>query len=64
LLLFKKPETFNPVVVEPNDPDKEFTLDELAQYDGVKNPKVYLAVKGIILDVSKSGRRHLFILEH
>eukprot|EP01016_Furgasonia_blochmanni_P007243 TRINITY_DN1289_c0_g6_i4.p1 TRINITY_DN1289_c0_g6~~TRINITY_DN1289_c0_g6_i4.p1 ORF type:complete len:240 (-),score=40.96 TRINITY_DN1289_c0_g6_i4:247-966(-) len=66
LLIFKKPEKFNPVVVEPDDPTKEFTLEELAQCDGIKNPKVYLAIKGTVLDVSKSefyspgGSYHVF----
>lgn len=31
------------------------TLKQLSEYDGKKNSKVYLACKGIVFDVSKSG---------
>ncbi len=33
-----------------------FTLEELAQYDGTKNPQVYLAVKDVVFDVSISRK--------
>jgi predicted heme/steroid binding protein len=33
-----------------------FTLEELAQYDGITNPKVYLAVKDVVFDVSISRK--------
>eukprot|EP01080_Neovahlkampfia_damariscottae_P001278 gene1278-11365_t len=46
-----------PVTVDI-DSLKEFTREELAQYDGKdENKPLYLAVKGLIFDVSK-GRSH------
>lgn len=35
---------------------KMFTADELAEFDGIKNKKVYLAVIGEIFDVSKGHK--------
>ena len=32
---------------------KEFTLDELAQYDGSNGKPVYVAIDGIVYDLSK-----------
>lgn len=31
-----------------------FTFDELKQYDGEKSPQVYVALKGVVYDVSSS----------
>jgi membrane-associated progesterone receptor component len=45
---------------------KDLTIQELNEYDGVKNPKVLVALKGVIYDVSSSdfysvgGGYHLF----
>lgn len=35
---------------------KEFTLEELAKYDGKEGRKAYIAVDGIVYDVSDSKR--------
>jgi predicted heme/steroid binding protein len=32
----------------------QITLEELNKYDGVKDPKIYIAIKNIVFDVSKS----------
>ncbi|KAK9467281.1 putative steroid-binding protein 3 [Lipomyces arxii] len=41
-----------PVILE--DPkDFEFTLSELRQYDGIKNPSIYVAIRGVVFDVTK-----------
>ncbi len=41
---------------------KEFTLDELAQFDGSNGKPVYVAIEGIVYDVSKvaewAGGKH------
>ncbi|KAF5113263.1 hypothetical protein DV495_004542 [Geotrichum candidum] len=34
--------------------DTPYTVEELAQYDGVQNPKVYVAIKGVIFDVTRN----------
>ena len=48
-----KQPSFNPQV--PTQPViKDLTYQQLNTYNGVKNPKVYLALKGNIYDVSSS----------
>ncbi|KAK9447599.1 cytochrome b5-like heme/steroid binding domain-containing protein [Limtongia smithiae] len=43
-----------PVVLDP--PKEEvFTFTELAQYNGVEHPSIYVAVKGIVFDVTKKA---------
>lgn len=34
---------------------KEFTLDELAKYDGTNGQPAYVAYKGVVYDVSESA---------
>lgn len=34
--------------------DHVFTKEELAQYDGVHNEKIYVAIKGTVFDVSRN----------
>eukprot|EP01016_Furgasonia_blochmanni_P026490 TRINITY_DN2811_c0_g1_i8.p2 TRINITY_DN2811_c0_g1~~TRINITY_DN2811_c0_g1_i8.p2 ORF type:complete len:149 (+),score=32.95 TRINITY_DN2811_c0_g1_i8:190-636(+) len=51
---------------EPNHGNKTFTYDELAQYNGVKKSKVYIALKGVVLDTTSvdfykpEGGYHVF----
>ena len=40
--------------VTPADPEKTFTLQELAAYDGREGRKAYVAADGIVYDVSGS----------
>ena len=44
----------NPPVDNTGEVTRTMTLDELAQYDGVKNPNIYLAVKNQVFDVTNS----------
>ena len=37
---------------QPSDPGKEFTIEELALYDGSNEKPAYIAVSGIVYDVS------------
>ena len=42
---------------EPADvPDRVFTLDELAEYDGTDGSEAYVAVDGIVYDVTGSDK--------
>jgi len=47
-------------------PEIYFNKEELLEYDGEKNPKVYVAIKGIVFDASESehyrqgGSYHIF----
>lgn len=34
----------------------DFTLEELHDYDGVKNPKVYIGCRNKVFDVTNSGK--------
>lgn len=36
-------------------PDKKFTLEELRQYDGEATPTIYIALKGVVFDVTGSA---------
>lgn len=49
----KEPE-FNPPPPQPKPEPKDLTYEELRNYDGVKDKKVYVALKGVIYDVSAS----------
>uniref|UniRef100_A0A060SZD1 ARAD1A19668p n=1 Tax=Blastobotrys adeninivorans TaxID=409370 RepID=A0A060SZD1_BLAAD len=42
-----------PVDLDPPK-DDTFTTEQLAQYDGVQKPEIYLAVKGVVFDVTKN----------
>lgn len=44
-----------PVQLEAPKNDK-FTPEQLAQYDGVKNEKIYLAIKGTVFDVTSKSK--------
>ncbi|APX71741.1 cytochrome B5 [Companilactobacillus allii] len=35
--------------------DKEFTLDELKQYDGQNGNKAYVAIDGVVYDMTNVG---------
>eukprot|EP01017_Pseudomicrothorax_dubius_P033430 TRINITY_DN447_c0_g1_i12.p1 TRINITY_DN447_c0_g1~~TRINITY_DN447_c0_g1_i12.p1 ORF type:complete len:149 (-),score=37.44 TRINITY_DN447_c0_g1_i12:194-640(-) len=37
-----------------NQKELELTIEELARYDGVKNKNIYVALKNVIFDVTKS----------
>lgn len=49
-----KEPSFNPPPPRPKPVPVNLSYQELRQYDGVGNPKVYVALKGIIYDVSSS----------
>lgn len=49
-----KEPSFNPPPPRPKPVPVNLSYQELRQYDGVSNPKVYVALKGIIYDVSSS----------
>ena len=48
--------TENNVDNVPDDQLREFTLSELAQYDGREGRDAYIAVDGFVYDVSNSSR--------
>jgi len=37
------------------------TLTQLSEYNGKKKPQVYLACKGIVFDVSASGKQRKIV---
>jgi predicted heme/steroid binding protein len=39
-------------IMNAQTPDKEFTVEELAEYDGKNGAKAYVAIDGIVYDVS------------
>jgi len=49
-------DSFNPVEEEklPHEENKEFTLEELGEYNGIKKKQVYLAVKDVVYNVTHS----------
>ena len=47
-----KKQTFVPIVHEP---EREFSLDQLSEYNGILNKKVYVCIMGTVFDVSSSG---------
>ncbi|CAN6674384.1 hypothetical protein TRVA0_052S01002 [Trichomonascus vanleenenianus] len=45
--------------VELNPPkDDSFTFEQLAEFDGVKNDKIYVAIRGTVFDVTKAKERY------
>jgi predicted heme/steroid binding protein len=44
------------VTIPPSSPDKEFTAETLKQYDGQNGNKCYVAVKGIVYEISGKGQ--------
>lgn len=38
--------------------DHEFTRRELLQYDGVKSDKIFVAIKGVVFDVSNNTKAY------
>jgi len=55
-----KEELLDDVLAALNIGDKLFTVDELKQYDGSDSSKpIYVAMKGIVFDVSKSSETYL-----
>lgn len=44
------------VTIPPSSPDKEFTAETLKQYDGQNGNKCYVAVKGVVYEISGKGQ--------
>ena len=44
-----------------NDSPRKITLKDLREYDGVRKPIIFVAVKGTIFDVTDSGKGPLLV---
>lgn len=49
-----KEPSFNPPPQKPKPDPIAITYAELRKFDGISDPKLYLALKGVIYDVSSS----------